>query len=613
MADQTGPTPPRWRQRRRPRGAPSTQGPPSGTDANNQGTVVDHSPGSHVQAAHQGDAVTKPRGFQQKPKGGNAQPRNQNPRPNNAPVSTAPATVRRPGPVITDLTAQKSSQAASQEPIDMSKPMVGLSLQTVSSDGLGMLPGQRCEQDIVLAPWKLVTNYPSIYIHEEDREEARAYFTNNLQKQRSWDFYYILQPGSTSRDTLLLVPLSQLQDFIGAMTKDLGPLRVISQIREDRLLDTAAAPSIWPRPRFLAKIKNVQGIKPAIKVVQDYPGDSYDDFTIEQYKIYKRKVEVLHNAGKWSTGRENIAMSRMEQLEKNKRNGRALKRVQRYLGLRGNSTQVDQDGNPLSTWLPTEPAPFVPKDNVRFVCIDVEAWEFDANTLTEFGFTVLDTEDIRGIAPGVNGSNWVAAMKPYHYIINDYSHLKNKRFVKGCPEKFRGKSDRLWLSAMPKIFASFLGDPGSPETRPVVVVGHDILGDLKYVRQAGYNVWEASQIVDEIDTQVMFRRIQRSPNGRSLVTACDEMGIQTKDLHNAGNDAYFTLAAMVTMAVKSCIGSKQTLKPWQMVEEAEWSDGELDDGGLGQRSEEPLQKPKDIGNGNKQKGKNQKPRKKAQW
>jgi len=118
---------------------------------------------------------------------------------------------------------------------------------------------------------------------------------------------------------------------------------------------------------------------------------------------------------------------------------------------------------------------------------------------------------------------------------------------------------------MPKIFASFLGDPGSPETRPVVVVGHDILGDLKYVRQAGYNVWEASQIVDEIDTQVMFRRIQRSPNGRSLVTACDEMGIQTKDLHNAGNDAYFTLAAMVTMAVKSCIGSKQTLKPWQTV------------------------------------------------
>lgn len=30
-------------------------------------------------------------------------------------------------------------------------------------------------------------------------------------------------------------------------------------------------------------------------------------------------------------------------------------------------------------------------------------------------------------------------------------------------------------------------------------------------------------------------------------------------------------------------------------EEAEWSDGELDDGGLGQRSEEPLQKPKGDG------------------
>lgn len=156
--------------------------------------------------------------------------------------------------------------------------------------------------------------------------------------------YYILQPGSTGRDSLLLVPLSQLQDFIGAMTRDIGPMRLVSQIREDRLFDTAAAPSIWPRPRFLAKLKNVQGIKPAIKVVQDYPGDNYDEFTIEQYKTYKRKVDVLHNAGKWSASKENFAMLRMEQLEKNKRNGRALKRVQRYLGLRGSSAQVDPEG-----------------------------------------------------------------------------------------------------------------------------------------------------------------------------------------------------------------------------------------------------------------------------
>lgn len=174
MADQPRPTPPRWRQQRRPRGGPSTQSPASVIDAQEKGTVIDHSLGPHVQTSHQGDPVTKPRGLPQKPQGGNPRPRSENQRPNKPPVLSTPAgPVHRPGPVITDLTAQKpSQQATAQVPTDMSKTMVGLNLQPALSGGSAMLPGQRCEQDIVLAPWKLVTNYPSIYIQEVDRDEV---------------------------------------------------------------------------------------------------------------------------------------------------------------------------------------------------------------------------------------------------------------------------------------------------------------------------------------------------------------------------------------------------------------------------------------------------------
>src|SRR5689334_21942416 len=91
---------------------------------------------------------------------------------------------------------------------------------------------------------------------------------------------------------------------------------------------------------------------------------------------------------------------------------------------------------PVAAWQPDMIAPFQPKDHVRFVCVDVEAFEFNTNLITEVGFAVLDTEDIIGIAPGEDGRNWIAAMQGYHFRISEYTHLKNKKFVKGCPEKF---------------------------------------------------------------------------------------------------------------------------------------------------------------------------------
>ncbi|KAH7041198.1 uncharacterized protein B0I36DRAFT_358387 [Microdochium trichocladiopsis] len=639
MADVPQPQASRPRQRYRRRGGQSAQvdDKSSKNPSTNRQSATNNSQAPHNKPPP-GAAGARP-GRRRGPRNGNVPVQSQPPGPSNngidhpqAPEATSgprafpivmgailpgsnppvPAQVQQHYPIVMGAITRVSAQPPADRDDDLSKPMQNLDVQQSGDDAQSksMTPGQRCEHDIVLVPWKLVTNYPTLYVPDVDREEVRAYFTTNLQRNRAWDFYFMLQPGSTSRDTLLLVPLPQLQSFLGAASTELGSFRILSQIRQDRMLDTATMSPDWPRPRFLGRVKNAQALKPAIKLVQEYPADNYDHLTIEAYKAYKWKMEILHNAGKGSSGKENLAMLRMEKLEKQKRNGRVVKRVQRYLGLRGSHSHVDGSGASTTAWTPDMVAPFHPKDNVRFVCIDVEAFEFNTKLLTEFGFAVLDTEDISGIAPGENGSNWISAVKGHHFIINEYSHLKNKRFVKGCPEKFNfGRSGFAWLRDMPKIAARIFGDPDASNVRPLVLVGHDIVGDLRYLRQIGYNVWNTGHVIDEVDTQVMFRRLQRSPNGRSLITACEAVNIETKDLHNAGNDAWYTLAAMIAMAVKQRAQPCQSLKPWQMVEEAEWSDGELDDGGIGQRSAEPVEKAQEPANQD-----NQRPqKKKSPW
>ncbi|KXJ97614.1 hypothetical protein Micbo1qcDRAFT_200276 [Microdochium bolleyi] len=456
---------------------------------------------------------------------------------------------------------------------------------------LAMASGQVCGYDVILVPWRLVTNYPTLYVQEEDRDQLKAYFTTNLHKEREWDFYFTLQPGSAGKDSILFVPLSQFESFLDVVATELGPISTISALRKDRLWDNAAAPPDWPRPRFLARVKNAQGLKPATQRIQQYPLDNYDEWSMEAYKAFKAKMEVLLNAGKKDSRGHNFGTMRMERLEKQRGYGRVTKRVQRYLGLRDSSAHAHNPDSLSTAWHPDMVAPFQPKHNVRFVCLDVEAFEFNTNLVTEFGFAVLDTEDIIGVAPGENGKNWIAAMKGYHFRITEYTHLKNKRFVKGCPERFNfGPSSFVSLRDMASVTSRVLGDSNAPETCPVVLVGHDILGDLKYLLKVNFNIWNVPHVIDEVDTQVMFRRVQRSNNGRSLVAACDSVDIETKDLHNAGNDAHYTLAAMVAMAVKQSATAPQDSKPWQMVEEAEWTDGELDDGGMGQRSSQPAEK-----------------------
>jgi hypothetical protein len=82
------------------------------------------------------------------------------------------------------------------------------------------------------------------------------------------------------------------------------------------------------------------------------------------------------------------------------------------------------------------------------------------------------------------------------------------------------------------------------------LVGHDIGADISFLKTAGYDVHNLSNLLETADTAFMWRYLKRESNPRSLGSILAELGIIGWNLHNAGNDAVYTLQAMIAIAIK---------------------------------------------------------------
>lgn len=86
--------------------------------------------------------------------------------------------------------------------------------------------------------------------------------------------------------------------------------------------------------------------------------------------------------------------------------------------------------------------------------------------------------------------------------------------------------------------------------RNIVFVGHDVGADIAYLRQLGYDPSNLSNLVDTVDSATMYRFLRREPNPRSLGSILAELDITGWNLHNAGNDAVYTMQAMLAIALR---------------------------------------------------------------
>ncbi|KAF2760206.1 hypothetical protein EJ05DRAFT_498174 [Pseudovirgaria hyperparasitica] len=157
---------------------------------------------------------------------------------------------------------------------------------------------------------------------------------------------------------------------------------------------------------------------------------------------------------------------------------------------------------PTSTYDPVDPSAPIPQfinsTNAPILAsIDCEAWEDDRRSVQEVGFALLDIRKLSGVAPGIAGREWMHLIEYHHYITEEYKHLVNKRQLKGCPDKFLFGQSKVVkkaeynavLSDLLTIEDDLVQSGGKKEKyRRIVLVGHSLADDVKYLGLCGFDV-----------------------------------------------------------------------------------------------------------------------------
>jgi hypothetical protein len=246
-----------------------------------------------------------------------------------------------------------------------------------------------------------------------------------------------------------------------------------------------------------------------------------------------------------------------------------------------------------------QPVPFSFASEPIFVCVDVEANERCQDEITEVGISTLDTLDLAGLAPGEGGDAWISQIRSRHFRIRESAHVVNQDFVSGCPDRFEfGESEWVWLRDAAKMTEECFQPPYSahipvaaqqrssqgtvPATHPpdgfpeykrrvrnVILLGHDPRADIKHLRRLGSKLFDVPtetgpsnnpsigaatsqpDFLDVLDTACLFRVLKRDTAFRSLGQILVDVGLLGWNLHNAGNDARYTLESMIRIVLNS--------------------------------------------------------------
>ncbi|KAF9534229.1 hypothetical protein CPB83DRAFT_843895 [Crepidotus variabilis] len=216
--------------------------------------------------------------------------------------------------------------------------------------------------------------------------------------------------------------------------------------------------------------------------------------------------------------------------------------------------------------------------------IDFEAWELDSKMITEFGWSSICWQ------------NKEPAEDRGHLIVEEGLMYMNTQYVKGNRDHYNfGDSQiikrKAFISMINSMFASLR------HQQPVFLVFHDAKQDLKYLNEMKVDLESLSYLIPEstnatglfvVDTAELIAALlgDNSGNNKGLEDTCRLLQLHPKNMHNAGNDAHYTMLAMQTMADGDTLdiqrekrwpsqtktGLKVDLEPWQ--EDDDYSDQE---------------------------------------
>lgn len=185
-----------------------------------------------------------------------------------------------------------------------------------------------------------------------------------------------------------------------------------------------------------------------------------------------------------------------------------------------------------------------------FISIDIEAFEFSQQKITEIGISIYD--------PLKEALSFVPNFTNIHILIKEHLHLRNGKYVVDNKDRYLcGNSIILTKNEALKFIQSLLDHYliSRYETHGMnsILVGHDIKGDIKWLKQLGLHL---PANVKSLDTQIISR-LSNGSNQLGLGKILNRYGIPHSYLHNAGNDAYFTLLLLLKLVD---VGFRKTQK-----------------------------------------------------
>jgi hypothetical protein len=430
--------------------------------------------------------------------------------------------------------------------------------------------------------------------------------------------FYLHNPRESHKPPFVFVPTDQFEHFLKIVNCILSiELCIPGGVNNEKFRLTFGDFGT-PQPKYMGRAQSPEEYEVLIDKVPDAcPDDTLDNVSPQAAEVFLRRLNNLFRPRSSKKKKNDPAEALTKRISQLKTWGRTTKRIQRYLGLRHGNVSGRLE---LKTLNVSELAPFPFEKNIVFVAIDIEAYERNNNLITEVGIAMLDVQDLRHRSPGDHGKGWFSKIQARHLRIKDNSWAVNREFVVGCPTLFDfGESEFVEEKHIvnvirpmieQKVSASTPSQQGGQlEERSVVLVFHDPAADIAYLDQLGYDIYGASNIVEIVDTRTLHQHLRRRPNPAKLESVLADLGIQCHNLHNAGNDAVYTLQAMLAIAIQQRLSSlskqgegkgeyscaKEPGKPkYYLGSEADgWqTGGEESDGGFPMMLEVPDQKPK---------------------
>ncbi|KAK7060577.1 hypothetical protein VNI00_001343 [Paramarasmius palmivorus] len=231
---------------------------------------------------------------------------------------------------------------------------------------------------------------------------------------------------------------------------------------------------------------------------------------------------------------------------------------------------------------------FFKTNQYAWCAMDFEGWEYDHTLITEFGYSLIYWDEGKEV------------FEDGHFIVKEHKGYQNTRWVTGNRDHYNfGESQIITKAEFKRRIQGLFQRLRSMGT--CFLVFHDPTQDVKYLKSSSVEVdiSDVSYVLPDdkpepglfvVDTDDLFGALVgdgENENRHSLQRVCAHLQIPTQFLHNAGNDAHYTLLACKEMAQGETLdvqrerrwpnrtGSDGTLRvDFSPYENDDWSDQE---------------------------------------